>query len=113
MFDRTNDLRKLSTVNNFIGFQCLEEMYRPVLGAADQNDISNMTYSWVALFQGTTKIKNLDDNIGSVEVNLTKVDIKEILDAVPIEEVAGDRIYDSMQKATWKVSNTTPKICNA
>ncbi|CAL5397457.1 unnamed protein product [Camellia sinensis] len=32
---------------------------------------------------GTTKIKNLDENIGAVRVKLTKDDLKEIFDAVP------------------------------
>ncbi|GAY44653.1 hypothetical protein CUMW_083530 [Citrus unshiu] len=35
---------------------------------------------------GTTKIKNLDDNIDSLRIKLTKEDLKEISDAVPIEE---------------------------
>ncbi|XVE89864.1 hypothetical protein DITRI_Ditri20bG0028900 [Diplodiscus trichospermus] len=55
---------------------------------------------------GTTKIKNLDQNIGSLAVKLTADDLKEISDAVPIEEVAGDRNYDSMRKASWKFANT-------
>ncbi|XWS58332.1 hypothetical protein CRYUN_Cryun08bG0024900 [Craigia yunnanensis] len=58
---------------------------------------------------GTTKIKNLDQNIGSLRVKLTAEDLKEISDAVPIEEVAGDRNYDSMRKASWKFANTPPK----
>ncbi|KHG27395.1 Perakine reductase [Gossypium arboreum] len=37
----------------------------------------------------TTKIKNLDSNIESVKVKLTKEDLKEITDAIPIHEVAG------------------------
>ncbi|XP_021282559.1 probable aldo-keto reductase 1 [Herrania umbratica] len=58
---------------------------------------------------GTTKIKNLDHNIGSLTVKLTAEDLKEISDAVPIDEVAGDRNYDSMRKASWKFANTPPK----
>ncbi|XVF42170.1 hypothetical protein PTKIN_Ptkin01aG0338100 [Pterospermum kingtungense] len=58
---------------------------------------------------GTTKIKNLDQNIGSLRVKLTADDLKEISDAVPIEEVAGDRNYDSMKNASWKFANTPPK----
>ncbi|KAK0600128.1 hypothetical protein LWI29_011909 [Acer saccharum] len=61
---------------------------------------------------GTTKIKNLDDNIGSLTVKLTKEDLKEISDAVPIEEVAGDRAYDYMKKATWTLVNTPQKDSN-
>ncbi|KAH7543670.1 hypothetical protein FEM48_Zijuj02G0209900 [Ziziphus jujuba var. spinosa] len=58
---------------------------------------------------GTTKIKNLDDNIGSVRVKLTAEDLKEISDAVPIEEVAGSRTYGNMVKSSWNFANTPPK----
>ncbi|PON73859.1 Aldo/keto reductase/potassium channel subunit beta [Parasponia andersonii] len=58
---------------------------------------------------GTTKIKNLDDNIGSVGVKLTEEDLKEISDAVPIEEVAGDRTYQSLISSSWKFANTPQK----
>lgn len=63
---------------------------------------------WILLpiFVGTTKIKNLDQNINSLRVKLTASDLKEIRDAVPIEEVAGDRNYDSMKKASWKFADT-------
>ncbi|XP_050223499.1 probable aldo-keto reductase 1 isoform X2 [Mercurialis annua] len=40
---------------------------------------------------GTTKIKNLIDNIEALRINLTKDELKEIADAVPIDEVAGVR----------------------
>ncbi|XP_023904121.1 probable aldo-keto reductase 1 isoform X3 [Quercus suber] len=58
---------------------------------------------------GTTKIKNLDDNIGSLNVKLTEDDLKEITDAVPIEEVAGGRSYQSMDHFLWKFANTPPQ----
>ncbi|KAK8651113.1 hypothetical protein V6N13_140727 [Hibiscus sabdariffa] len=63
----------------------------------------------VAPIPGTTKVKNLDQNIGSLRVKLTADDLKEIADAVPIEEVAGDRNYDSMRKASWKFADTPAK----
>lgn len=53
---------------------------------------------------GTTKIKNLDDNVGSLQVKLTKEDLKEISDAVPINEVAGVR--SAQLQLTWKFTNT-------
>ncbi|KAL9450811.1 hypothetical protein AB3S75_012531 [Citrus x aurantiifolia] len=62
---------------------------------------------------GTSKIKNLDDNIGSLALKLTKEDLKEIADAVPIQEVAGDRTYESMKKVSWKLANTPPKDTKA
>nr|ACU24567.1 unknown [Glycine max] len=58
---------------------------------------------------GTTKIKNLDSNIGSCEVKLSKDDLKEITDAVPIFEVAGDRTTDAFVRCSWKFANTPPK----
>lgn len=41
---------------------------------------------------GTTKIPNLDENIGSVLVNLTSEEVEEIAAAVPSHEVAGSRV---------------------
>ncbi|KAL9447676.1 hypothetical protein AB3S75_015198 [Citrus x aurantiifolia] len=60
---------------------------------------------------GTTKIKNLDDNIDSLRIKLTKEDLKEISDAVPIEEVAGNRDPEGFDKSSWKFANTPPKDC--
>ncbi|KAH9754029.1 Aldo ket red domain-containing protein [Citrus sinensis] len=59
----------------------------------------------------TTKMKNLDDNIDSLRIKLTKEDLKEISDAVPIEEVAGNRDPEGFDKASWKFANTPPKDC--
>ncbi|KAK9137467.1 hypothetical protein Sjap_008061 [Stephania japonica] len=58
---------------------------------------------------GTTKIKNLDDNVGSVRVKLSEKDIKEISEAVPINEVAGDRTFQSWLSCSWKSADTPPK----
>ncbi|KAJ1413896.1 NADP-dependent oxidoreductase domain [Sesbania bispinosa] len=58
---------------------------------------------------GTTKIKNLDSNIGSFKVRLSKEDLKEITDAIPISEVAGYRTTDTLVKFSWKFANTPPK----
>lgn len=58
---------------------------------------------------GTTKIKNLDENIGSLRVRLNKDDLNEISEAVPESEVAGNRTYDSMTHATWKYATTPQK----
>ena len=44
---------------------------------------------------GTTKLGNLVANIGSLRVKLTKDVLKEISDAVPVEEVAGVRYFFS------------------
>nr|POE66479.1 putative aldo-keto reductase 1 [Quercus suber] len=55
---------------------------------------------------GTTKIKNLDDNIGSIRVNLCREDVKEISDIIPVNVVAGDRISDNFIRCSWKFANT-------
>ncbi|XP_059437425.1 probable aldo-keto reductase 1 [Corylus avellana] len=61
---------------------------------------------------GTTKIKNLDANIGSVSVKLTTEDQKEMSDVVPINEVAGERITDNFIRCSWKFANTPAKDSN-
>ncbi|KAF3456931.1 hypothetical protein FNV43_RR01585 [Rhamnella rubrinervis] len=59
---------------------------------------------------GTTKVSNLDINIGSLAVELTEEDLKEISDAVPINEVAGEREHPLISKYGWKFANTPLKI---
>ncbi|CAM6090516.1 unnamed protein product [Calypogeia fissa] len=60
----------------------------------------------VAPIPGTTKRKNLEENIGALAVHLTPEELKEIEEAVPHEEVAGDR-YGEM-KATWRFAQSPP-----
>ncbi|KAL9364323.1 hypothetical protein Peur_042196 [Populus x canadensis] len=55
---------------------------------------------------GTTKLKNLDNNIGSLAVKLTPEDLKEILDAVPVDEVGGEREYSVFSNYLYKFANT-------
>ncbi|KAK9292373.1 hypothetical protein L1049_020340 [Liquidambar formosana] len=57
---------------------------------------------------GTTKIKNLDDNLGAIRVKLTKEDLEEISDAVPVHEVAGTRAFDFVAGLNWQHTNTLP-----
>ncbi|GAV90645.1 Aldo_ket_red domain-containing protein [Cephalotus follicularis] len=57
---------------------------------------------------GTTKTKNLDMNVGSLRVKLTEEELKNISDAVPIEEVAGDRTHVRMNNLSWESANTPP-----
>ncbi|XP_052887685.1 perakine reductase-like [Gossypium arboreum] len=56
----------------------------------------------VSPIPGTTKIKNLDSNIESVKVKLTKEDLKEITDTIPIHEVAGGTYPEGLKQFTWK-----------
>ena len=58
---------------------------------------------------GTTKTKNLDINIGSLEVKLRNDGLREIADVIPISEVAGDRTTDAYVKCSWKFADTPPK----
>ncbi|CAL5397477.1 unnamed protein product [Camellia sinensis] len=51
-------------------------------------------------FLWTTKIKNLDENIGALRVKLTEDDLKEISNAVPILKIAGPRIYKSFTRVS-------------
>lgn len=60
-------------------------------------------------FVGTTKIKNLDNNIGSLKVKLSNDDLREITEAIPISEVVGDRTVDTFMRCSWKFANTPPK----
>ena len=74
--------------------------------------MSNLLYRLficVELFIGTTKIRNLDNNIGSLKVKLTEEDLKEISDAVPLEEVAGGISFQNMDHLRWQYGNTPPK----
>lgn len=58
---------------------------------------------------GTTKVKNLENNIGSLEVKLTKEDVEEICGVVPIDEVGGEREYDMFSNYVYRLVNTPPK----
>ncbi|KAJ7954832.1 Perakine reductase-like protein [Quillaja saponaria] len=55
---------------------------------------------------GTTKVKNLENNIGSVSIKLTDEDLKEISNALPIDAVGGPREFGSQYTwnfATWTI----------
>ncbi|KAA8550819.1 hypothetical protein F0562_002503 [Nyssa sinensis] len=60
---------------------------------------------------GTTKIKNLDDNVGCVKVKLNTDDLEEIEDAVNINEVAGSKIFEKMYIHSWEFADTPLKGC--
>ncbi|KAL3728120.1 hypothetical protein ACJRO7_032813 [Eucalyptus globulus] len=57
---------------------------------------------------GTTKIKNLDTNISSLQVKLAEDDLREISDAVPIEEVVGGSIHERFARLSWRYADTPP-----
>lgn len=58
---------------------------------------------------GTTKIKNLDQNVGALAVKLSERDLIEISEAVPIGDVAGGIHYYGLEHVTWKFANTPTK----
>ncbi|OMO85561.1 Aldo/keto reductase [Corchorus olitorius] len=58
---------------------------------------------------GTTKVKNIINNIGSLAVKLTQEDLKEISDAVPLDEVSGHRTWGIFSEYAWKFANTPLK----
>ncbi|PON79974.1 Aldo/keto reductase/potassium channel subunit beta [Parasponia andersonii] len=57
----------------------------------------------------TTKVKNLANNVGSLAVKLTEEGLKEICDALPNDEVGGDREYEVLFKYLWQFADTPLK----
>ncbi|KAF3647345.1 putative aldo-keto reductase 2 [Capsicum annuum] len=107
----------LTTHPRFIGenFEKNKSIYFRMEGIAKKHGCSpaQLAISWVlhqgndiVPLPGTTKIKNLHDNIGSVRVKLTEEEVKELSDAVPIGEVAGRRIGEALYKTSYKFSIT-------
>ncbi|XP_062003374.1 probable aldo-keto reductase 1 [Rosa rugosa] len=64
---------------------------------------------------GTTKTKHIDANVGSFKVKLSKEDIKEISETIPINAAAGYRLPDYCLPCLWQFADTPPKAskqCN-
>ncbi|KAL3691728.1 hypothetical protein R1sor_005379 [Riccia sorocarpa] len=57
---------------------------------------------------GTTKVKNLEENVGALGFKLSKEDLAEIEGAVPIDEVAGDRYPEAGMQLTWRYTHSAP-----
>uniref|UniRef100_A0A803N120 NADP-dependent oxidoreductase domain-containing protein n=1 Tax=Chenopodium quinoa TaxID=63459 RepID=A0A803N120_CHEQI len=55
---------------------------------------------------GTTKLKNLITNIESLKVKLSTDDLKEISEAIPVNEVSGERDPDVLAKLSYKFADT-------
>lgn len=53
---------------------------------------------WIVPIPGTTKLHRLEENIGSVEIELTAADLAEIGDAISQIEVQGARYAETQQK---------------
>ncbi|XP_021749211.1 probable aldo-keto reductase 4 [Chenopodium quinoa] len=57
---------------------------------------------------GTTKIENLNQNIGALSVKLTPEEMAELESLASEEGVKGDRYGDVSRSYTWKNSDTPP-----
>lgn len=57
---------------------------------------------------GTTKAKNLEENVGALSIKFSKEELAEIEAAVPVEEVAGDRYGAGAMEMTWRYVQTIP-----
>jgi len=55
---------------------------------------------WIVPIPGTTKLSRLDENIGSVEIQLTTNDLREIDSAASKIAVEGDRYPEHLQRMT-------------
>jgi aryl-alcohol dehydrogenase-like predicted oxidoreductase len=55
---------------------------------------------WIVPIPGTTKLSRLDENIGSVAINLTADDLREINTAASKITVEGDRYPEHLQRMT-------------
>jgi aryl-alcohol dehydrogenase-like predicted oxidoreductase len=55
-------------------------------------------HPWIVPIPGTTKIQRLQENIGAVEVELTRDDLKEIAEAADRIDVRGERYPEHMQR---------------
>jgi hypothetical protein len=47
-----------------------------------------------------------------LRVKLTREDLKETSDVIPINEVAGERLTDNYIRCSWKFANTPAKESN-
>ncbi|CAH2080670.1 unnamed protein product [Thlaspi arvense] len=95
--------------------ECNKIFYTRIEALAKKNGCTpiQLALSWVlhqgddmVPIPGTTKIKNLDENICAVKVMLSDDDLKEISDAVPYNEVAGPRVGEALYRISYVFSDT-------
>jgi aryl-alcohol dehydrogenase-like predicted oxidoreductase len=58
--------------------------------------------SWIVPIPGTTKLKRLEENVGAVEVELTRDDLREIESAASKVEVQGARYPEHLEQMTGR-----------
>ncbi len=51
---------------------------------------------------------NLDSNIDSLAVSLTKEDMEQLEAAVPVHEIAGERYMEGVMEKTWRYTLSPP-----
>jgi aryl-alcohol dehydrogenase-like predicted oxidoreductase len=57
---------------------------------------------WIVPIPGTTKLKRLDENVGAVEIELTRDDLREIESAASQIEVQGARYPEHLEQMTGR-----------
>lgn len=67
-------------------------------------------YVSLSCYTGTTKITNLNNNFGSLGLKLRKEDLKEICEAMPVDEVGGHRDFGNLSVYGYKFANTPGKV---
>ncbi|XP_020579745.1 LOW QUALITY PROTEIN: perakine reductase-like [Phalaenopsis equestris] len=102
-------------VKNKILFFRLEK-----LAAKHQCTTTQLALAWllhqgndVVPIPGTTKSTNLKNNIGSINVKLTKDDLEELSNAFSTQDVAGSSTWGYMESVSWKYANTPAKVKDA
>ncbi|XP_039162102.1 perakine reductase [Eucalyptus grandis] len=58
---------------------------------------------------GTRKAENLENNIGSVAIKLSQDEMREICEAVTMNEVSGEREFETLAKYSWRYADTPPR----
>ncbi|KAL3700502.1 hypothetical protein R1sor_018524 [Riccia sorocarpa] len=108
-----NDFRKNHPRFLSENFQANQKFYKKLVKLGQEKNCTpgQLALAWVqhkgaVPIPGTTKLKNLEENIGSLKIKLTPEEIKALEDAVPVEEVKGDR-YAGMSK-TWRFNSSPP-----
>ncbi|BBN14749.1 pyridoxine 4-dehydrogenase [Marchantia polymorpha subsp. ruderalis] len=106
-----NDIRKNHPRFSSENFQQNKRFYDKLvaMGAERNCTPGQLALAWVQHkgaipIPGTTKWENLQQNISSLDIKLTPEDIKALEDAVPHQEVQGDRSSDMSKTWIYTVS---------
>jgi len=101
-----DDFRKGSARFSVDNLEKNKVIFERICGIASKKQCSpsQLALAWVhhhgndvAPIPGTTKVKNLEDNIGSLSIEITPLEMKELEDLVSSAGVFGDR-YDHMDQ---------------